>query len=321
MISSDDAGSRLDRFLAERLSELSRTHIQELIDQGRVTVNGKSVKRSHRLEAGETIQIEVVSRPSLDATAEDIPLDILHEDADVVVVNKPAGMAVHAGAGNARGTLVNALMHRFTQLSGAGGAVRPGIVHRLDKLTSGAILVARTDAAHKSLADQFRRRTVKKIYLALVHGRFSKDAGSIGLPIARDMKRRTRMTTQRAAGREAHTDWRVLARLGRFTLVEARIHTGRTHQIRVHLSSLGHPVVGDTLYGAPARVRAGRETLPGLGRNFLHAARISFLHPGTGAPIEVRAPLAAELCDYLRRLERALELPPGFVDDATRGYL
>jgi 23S rRNA pseudouridine1911/1915/1917 synthase len=328
VVAAADAGARLDRYLAARLPDLSRTRIQELIAEGCVRVNGAAAKPAHRVAAGETVEIEPLPRPPLDAVAEAIPLSILYEDEDVVVVNKPAGMAVHAGAGNARGTLVNALVHRFGQLSAVGGSLRPGIVHRLDKATSGAIVVARNDAAHRHLAEQFRGRTVQKQYVALLHGRLAKDSGAIDLAIARDLKRRTRMTTRRRAGREARTSWRVLARLpvggkrrDAFTLVEATLHTGRTHQIRVHFSALGHPVVGDTLYGAPREIRAGAEALPLLGRNFLHAARICFMHPRSGAPVDVRAPWPPELPEYLARLAGALGVAPGLIDAAARDSL
>jgi 23S rRNA pseudouridine1911/1915/1917 synthase len=321
VVDSADAGERLDRYLAGRLPELSRTRVQELIDEGGVRVNGKAVKRSHRVAAGETVEIDARPRPSLEAVPEAIPLSILYEDADVVVVDKPAGMAVHAGAGRARGTLVNALMHHFERLSAVGGPLRPGIVHRLDKTTSGALVVARTDAAHRHLAEQFRRRAVTKKYVALLHGRLAKDTGTIGLSIARDTKRRTRMTTRRPAGREALTEWRVLARLNGYTLVEASLHTGRTHQIRVHFSALGHPVVGDTLYGAPRQARAGSRALPSLGRNFLHAARICFVHPRTGGPVDVIAPLPAELREYLKGMAEALGADSGRIDAALRRYL
>ena len=312
---------RLDRYLAARLPELSRTRIQELIDEGRVRVNGSSVRRSHRVAPGEAIEAEVLPRPPLAAVPEDIPVEILYEDEDLVVVNKPAGMVVHAGAGTARGTLVNALLHRLGELSTSGGLLRPGIVHRLDRGTSGALVVARNDAAHRQLAEQFRARRVAKTYLALVHGALERDAGTIGLPIARDFRRRTRMTARRREGREARTDWRVLARLDGFTLVEVGLRTGRTHQIRAHFSALRHPVVGDTLYGAPRQGCAGRQTLPPLGRNFLHAARIAFVHPRRAEPVEVRAPLPAELRDYLERLAEALGLSAGAIDAALRGYL
>ncbi len=235
-------------------------------------------------------------------------------------------MVVHAGAGNARGTLVNALLHCFGAPSGAGGALRPGIVHRLDKETSGVILVARNDAAHAALAAQFAARRVHKTYLALVHGRLEKNSGSIGLPIARDLHRRTRMTTRRKQGREARTDWRVLARVDGYTLVEVELHTGRTHQIRVHFSALGHPVAGDTLYGAPREPRAGRQALEPLGRNFLHAARIVFEHPRRKEPVEVRAPLPVRLREWLQSLARAAgtvagEKDAAAIDALLRGYL
>ncbi len=185
-----------------------------------------------------------------------------------MIVNKPAGMVVHAGAGHSRGTLVNALLHRLGNLSAAGGALRPGIVHRLDRETSGAMVVARNDQAHEHLSEQFRSRNVRKIYLALVHGKMPRDSGTITLPISRDPRRRTRMTARATKGRHARTDWRVIARLDRCTLVEAVLHTGRTHQIRAHFAAIGHPVVGDTLYGAPRGLRAGTRNLPLLARNF-----------------------------------------------------
>ncbi len=321
VVAAEEAGLRLDRYLAARLPELSRTRIQELIDQGHVRVNGNSARRARRVAPCEVIEAEILPRPPLVAVPEDIPLEILYEDEDLVVVNKPAGMVVHAGAGTARGTLVNALLHRLGRLSGVGGVLRPGIVHRLDRGTSGALVVARNDAAHRELAEQFRARSVEKTYLALVHGVLERDAGRVGLPIARDLRRRTRMTARRPEGREAHTDWRVLARLGGFTLVEVALRTGRTHQIRVHFSALRHPVVGDTLYGAPRRAHAGRQELPPLGRNFLHAARIGFLHPCRGERMEVRAPLPPELRGYLERLAGALGLEAGGIDAALAGYL
>jgi 23S rRNA pseudouridine1911/1915/1917 synthase len=240
------------------------------------------------------------------AAPEDLPLELLLVDDDFVIVNKPAGMVVHAGAGHASGTLVNALLHRLGKLSGAGGALRPGIVHRLDKETSGAMVVARNDAAHEHLAEQFRSRNVRKIYLALVHGKMPRDSGTVTLPISRDPRRRTRMTARGQTGRHARTDWRLIARLDRCTLVEAVLHTGRTHQIRAHFAAIGHPVVGDTLYGAPRNLRAGTRNFPLLERNFLHAARIGFAHPSTGAWVEVGAPLPRDLRVYFEQIADSL---------------
>ncbi|HEY4580683.1 MAG TPA: RluA family pseudouridine synthase [Candidatus Acidoferrales bacterium] len=320
-VSAADAGRRLDLYLASRLPELSRTRIQELIDQGHVRVSGRSPRRAHRIAAGEVVEIEILPRPPLSAQPEEIPIELLYEDPDFVVVNKPAGMVVHAGAGVSRGTLVNALLHRLGKLSNAGGVLRPGIVHRLDRGTSGALLVARNDAAHRALAAQFRARTVQKTYIALLHGRLARDAGVIALPIARDPRRRTRMTARLRSGREARTSWRVLLRLGNFTLVAAELHTGRTHQIRAHFAAIGHPLAGDTLYGAPQRARAGGVLLPPLGRVFLHAARLGFAAPQSGRPIEVRAPLDAGLRTYLGELAAAVETAPRQVDAALRGYL
>jgi len=324
LVAAEEAGARLDRYLAARLPELSRTRIQELIEEGLVRVAGVVPKRSHRVEAGETIEIELVARQPLEALPEALPLEIIYEDEDVLAVNKPAGMVVHPAAGTPRGTLVNALVARFGELSRVGGALRPGIVHRLDKGTSGVLLVARNDRAHAALARQFRERRVEKTYLALVHREIKTDAGRITLPVARDLRRRTRMTARpaaRIAGRAAETAWRVLARLDGFTLVELGLRTGRTHQIRVHLAALGHPVVGDTTYGAPRSPLVAGRRFPPLGRLFLHAARIRFSQPRTGEPVEVRAPVAPELRAYLDDLARALGIARERVDVPLGPYL
>ena len=293
-----DAGKRLDRFLQEQLPAYSRTRLQEWIKNGHVRVDGKPEKPSYVLRGGEPVEVVPAELPPLRAEPEEIPLEVLHEDPDVLAVNKPAGMVVHAGAGCRSGTLVNALVARFESLSGVGGDLRPGIVHRLDRYTSGVILVARHDAAHRHLAGQFADRKVEKTYLALVHGVVNLDRGRIEKPIARDPVRRVRMTARLGRGRSALTEYRVLRRYRDFTLLEVKIGTGRTHQIRVHLSGMGHPVVGDRLYGAPAKVE-GREP---LGRFFLHAGRISFVGPSSGETVTVEARLPAELEAWLEGL-------------------
>jgi 23S rRNA pseudouridine1911/1915/1917 synthase len=295
---SSDAGKRLDHLLHEHLPQYSRSRIQEWIKAGRVLVDGRPERASHPVRAGQSIDVEPADPPPLHAVAEEIPLRILYEDDDLVAIDKPAGMVVHAGAGVHSGTVVNALLHRFGALSGVGGALRPGIVHRLDRFTSGVLLVAKNDDAHHRLAEQFAGRQVRKIYLALVHGSVRQETGRIERPIARDPVRRTRMTARLAEGRAAWSEYRVLRRFEGFTLLEVRIGTGRTHQIRVHLSSIGHPVVGDTLYGAPAKV-AGH---PPLDRYFLHAHRIRFTRPATGEEVEVVAPLPRELEEWLEGL-------------------
>ncbi len=308
-----DAGKRLDQFLVSHLPNISRARIQQLISERKVLVNDLESKPSLRLRGGERITLlgEPQPRP-LRAIAEEIPLEIIYEDDDLAVINKPARMMVHAGSGATddarnRGTLVNALLHHFGKLSAIGGELRPGIVHRLDRATSGLILVAKNDEAHRKLATQFSGRLVKKTYVALVHGWMKQDRGTISSSISRDRVRRTRMTTRRQGGREAITHYTVQRRIdskfGKFTLLELRIDTGRTHQIRVHLASLGHPVVGDTLYGAPRELRARNGEAASLSRNFLHAVALQFHHPRTGTALSLSSPLPEELSQFLSRVQ------------------
>ena len=305
--------------------ELSRTRVQELIEEGLVRLNGKSAKDSQKVRAGDVIEVVARPRAPLQAEAESIPLEVLYEDDDVMAINKPAGMMVHAGAGNSRGTLVNALLGRGEALSQANDPLRPGIVHRIDKDTSGILLVAKNDFAHAKLAEGFRLRTIKKTYLALVQGLLKEERGRIELPIARDPNRRSRMTAKDAGrlpnSRAARTDWRVLARIDTTTLVEVQLHSGRTHQIRVHFSALKHPVVGDTLYGAAGQLHVGSGTLPAPGRNFLHAAKIGFPQPRNGETIQVAAPLPVELYMFLGKLAKAAGDEEGRIDAALKGFL
>lgn len=287
-------GWRLDQFLRDEMPEFSRARLQAWVKEGRVTVNGAAVRASLGLRGGEVVEVEPAAPPPLRAVAEDLPVTVLYEDSDVIAVDKPAGMAVHAGAGTHSGTLVNALLHRYGKLAETGEGLRPGIVHRLDKLTSGVVVVARTERAHRALARQFAGREVEKVYVALVRGELKEERGEIRLPITRDPVHRTRMTARLGRGREAVTWWRRLRRYKGFTLVEVRIGTGRTHQIRAHFAAIGHPVAGDRLYGA-----AGHES----GRFFLHARRIRFTSPTTGEPVEITAAMPEELEGWLKELE------------------
>jgi 23S rRNA pseudouridine1911/1915/1917 synthase len=291
MTFAGEAGKRLDHFLQEQLPQFSRSRLQSWTKEGRVLVNGAAAKPSLILHGGEQVDVSPAASAPLLAAPEDLPLEILYQDASVIAINKPAGLVVHAGAGAHSGTLVNRLVHHFAALSQVGGDLRPGIVHRLDKGTSGVLLVARNDAAHRSLAAQFADRTVEKTYLALVHGKVRNEQGRVTAPIARDPVRRIRMTTRLATGRSALTEHRVLRRFEKFTYLEVRIGTGRTHQIRVHLSSIGHPVAGDKLYGAPPAERI-----------FLHAWRIAFTSPATNQRVNVEAPLPVELTLWLATL-------------------
>lgn len=310
---------RLDAYLAKAIPDISRARVVLMIEAGQVVVDGKPGKAKQKLKGGELIEIEGDPRPEpLNATPEDIPLSIVYEDADLAVIDKPAGMMVHAGSGapeHNRGTLVNALLHHLgKELSQVGGELRPGIVHRLDKQTSGLIVVAKNDQAHRKLGEMFAGRELRKSYIALVHGAVQgtgqADSGTVQLPISRDLVRRIRMTTRRAGGRAAVSHWKVLERVqgpyGAFTLVSVRIETGRTHQIRVHMQALGHPVVGDFLYGAPHLIRpvaahSAAEPLE-LTRNFLHAAELEFEHPIRGVRLDLRSPLPAELEGFLAQL-------------------
>src|SRR5450759_4295170 len=323
----DDAGKRLDQLLAAHL-DVSRARVQQLISEQKVLVNDAPAKASLKLRGSERITVlGSAERPPLRAMAEEIPLDIVYEDDDLAVINKAAGMMVHAGAGATedqrnRGTLVNALLHHFSTLSAVGGEMRPGIVHRLDRATSGLMVVAKNDESHRRLAKQFSGREVRKTYIALVHGWPKPDRGTIQSAISRHSQRRTRMTTRGFGGREAVTHYVVQRKIdapyGKFALVELKIETGRTHQIRVHMSSLGHPVVGDALYGAPGELRsqsnkrraAGMPATLTLNRNFLHSAVLELTHPRTKESLKFSRPLPEELENLLDSLENARQEGP-----------
>jgi 23S rRNA pseudouridine1911/1915/1917 synthase len=291
-----DAGKRLDHFLQDHLRDFSRSRLQNWVKQGRVTIDGTpQSKTSYLLRGGEEIDVEPLELAPVKAEPEALPVDVLYEDADLVAINKPSGLVVHAGAGRHEGTLVNRLVHRFQNLSQLGGDLRPGIVHRLDRETSGVLLVAKTDLAHRHLSAQFADRTTEKTYLALVHGSVKAESGRITSPISRDRVHRTRMTSRNPAGRAALTEYKVLERWPKFTYLEVHIGTGRTHQIRVHLSSIRHPVYGDKLYGAPAPPSD-------FNRFFLHAWRIGFAKPTTGERITIEAPVPPDLLRVLSGL-------------------
>jgi len=305
-ISADDTGTRLDAFLASQIEGWSRARLQRLIENEDVLVNGKSSKPSYKLREHDEVEVELIAPASDAFVPENIPIDVVYEDDTLVVVNKPAGLVVHPAAGTPSGTLANALAYHFQHLPGGGRGVRPGLVHRLDRDTSGLLVVAKTESAIENLSDQFRDRTVYKSYVALVHGRLATNSGKIDQPLARDPSNRTRMGVVRG-GRNALTLYRVRRGFDRFTLLDVELKTGRTHQIRVHLAWLKHPVVGDEIYGAgrdntiqDARLRA---RVRSLNRQFLHAEKLGFTHPKTGEWVKFESPLAAELTELLALLE------------------
>lgn len=301
-VPEESAGQRLDAFLAERVDGWSRSRLQRLIEDGEVLVNGQEAKPSHKLKSNDKIEAELTTLPPASFVPEEIPIEIIYEDDEFIVVNKPAGMVVHPAAGVASGTLANALAFHFKKLSVAGGEARPGIVHRLDKHTSGLLVVAKTEAAHEHLADQFRAREIFKSYVALVHGQVEKDRGEIDQSIARDPRNRTRMAVVRG-GRSALSLYHVRQRFDRFTLLDVELKTGRTHQIRVHLAWLKHPVVGDETYGGgrdnTVTDSVIRSRIAKLNRQFLHSEKLGFRHPRTDQFMKFVAPLPTELADLL----------------------
>jgi 23S rRNA pseudouridine1911/1915/1917 synthase len=307
-IDHQNAGKRLDLFLSEQALHLTRSQIKKLIDAHHVTVNHASAKSSFRIKKGDVIALQVQEPRASEVKAEDIPINIIFEDDFIIVVNKPAGMVVHPAAGNYSGTLVNALMFHSSFLSGVGGVLRPGIVHRLDKGTSGVLAIAKNDLAHQSLSSQFKNRSVKKIYTALVYGHMEKEDGFLESEIGRHYSDRKKMSIHTRKGRSAVTRWKVLDYSNNVSLLEVSIHTGRTHQIRVHLSSLHHPVVGDNVYGSKKGLsyiknENIRKEIASLTRPFLHSRLLGFDHPNDNRYLEFIAPLPEELSNLLTLIE------------------
>jgi 23S rRNA pseudouridine1911/1915/1917 synthase len=312
IVPPEHEGERIDSFLASHITHASRSQIRRAIENGDITVSDRQVKPSYNVRPGEEIQVLLPDSAPLEAAPEPIPLEIVHEDEEIIVINKPAGMVTHPGAGVKSGTLANALVHHFAQIAQQpprrGGASRPGIVHRLDVGTSGLIVVAKTDRAHIYLAEQFESRSVFKSYQGLVYGNVKENSGVIDLPIGRDPRSRVKMAIRtRGDGRPALTIYRVLARFEEFTLLDVEIKTGRTHQIRVHLAHLKHPIVGDTTYsGGRAKTIKNdrvRAAIAKLGRPFLHAASLTFIHPGKEEKLQFNSPLPPELQSFLENLK------------------
>ena len=297
---SEHAGVRLDSFLAAALPDVTRSAAARLIETGQVTVNGKAVSKSCKLSGNETIAVALPDPEPIEALPQDIPLDVVYEDADVIVINKPVGLVVHPAPGHPDGTLVNALLyHCGDSLSGVGGALRPGIVHRIDRDTSGLIIAAKNDAAHQALSAQLQDHTLARTYEAVVAGNLREDGGTVDAPIGRHHTDRKKMAVTDHGGKNAVTHWEVLERFPGYTHVRCRLETGRTHQIRVHMAYIGHPIYGDTVYGA-------KKPVPGLTGQCLHAVGLRFLHPRTGEPVELRCPLNDE---FIAVLEKPRRLP------------
>ena len=296
-LTADREGERLDAFLARSVPDLTRSAAQRLLERGAVTLRGRAAKKNDKTRLGDTLTVCLPEPQPVDLVPQDIPLDVIYEDDDVIVVNKPVGLVVHPAPGHPDGTLVNALLyHCGTSLSGINGELRPGIVHRIDRDTSGLIVAAKNDRAHLALAAQLQDHSLARVYEAVAVGGFREDCGTVDAPIGRHPVDRKKMAVDRKNGREAVTHWSVLARYPGYTHVECRLETGRTHQIRVHLASIGHPLLGDTVYGS-------KKPWPGLADQCLHARRLRFVHPSTGEPLELECPLPDWFRDVLEKLE------------------
>ena len=297
-LTADRPGERADALLARLVPDLTRSAAQKLLERGAVTLNGGLARKNDRPAPGDVLEVVLPDPEPIDLVPQDIPLDVVYEDGDVIVVNKPVGLVVHPAPGHPDGTLVNALLyHCGTSLSGINGELRPGIVHRIDRDTSGLIIAAKNDRAHLALAAQLQDHSLARTYEAVAVGGLREDSGTVDAPIGRHPVDRKKMAIDRKNGREAVTHWTVLARYPGYTHVECRLETGRTHQIRVHLASIGHPLLGDTVYGA-------KKPVPGLAGQCLHARRLRFVHPSTGEPVELECPLPAWFQDVLRKIDR-----------------
>lgn len=302
-------GQRLDVYLQRQIPQLSRSNIKRLMEQGQVRVEGHAIKPSFPLKGGEKLKLVIPPPEPLDLVPEAIPLEILYEDRDLIVLNKPEGMVVHPGAGVKKGTLVHAVLHHCRDLSGIGGKIRPGIVHRLDKGTSGVLVIAKNDRAHAVLTERFKSREIKKTYLAFVWGKPTTSRGIIDRPLGRDPRDRKKISSRAKVGRQARTRYRLLETLGPISFLELVPETGRTHQIRVHLSEIGHPVVGDPTYGKGKRKLASlpkslKDWVGKMNHPLLHALSLEFLHPLTEEPLKVTAPMRREMEDFYRQLEK-----------------
>ena len=298
ILTADREGERLDAFLARSVPDLTRSAAQKLLEDGAVTLSGRPGKKNDRTAAGMDVSLTLPDPEPLDVLPQNIPLDVVYEDDDVIVVNKPVGMVVHPAPGHPDGTLVNALLyHCGSSLSGINGVLRPGIVHRIDRDTSGLIIAAKNDRAHLALAAQLQDHTLARVYEAVAVGSLKEDSGTVDAPIGRHPVDRKKMAVDRKNGRPAVTHWSVLARYPGYTRIECRLETGRTHQIRVHMASIGHPLLGDVVYG-------NKKPFPGLAGQCLHAKRLRFLHPSTGEPVEVECPLPQWFTDVLKKIDK-----------------
>lgn len=294
----EDADKRIDIYISKNIEDISRTQVQKLIDEGKILVDGKKIKSNYKVKSGDKIEIQIPDPVKVDILPEDIDIEILYEDEDIAVVNKPQGMVVHPAAGNYTGTLVNALLARCSNLSGINGEIRPGIVHRIDKDTSGVLVIAKNDVAHKKLAEQIKEHSVNRIYVALVEGIIKNDSGVINLPIGRHPVERKKMAVVKNGGRNAVTHFKVLERYRENTLIQAKLETGRTHQIRVHMAHIGHPLVGDPVYG----YKKQKYKLKGQA---LHAMTLGFVHPTKGEYMEFSAPLPDYFNELIRKLRNS----------------